>query len=341
MSEPLISIVMPVYNAAKFLRRSIGSILAQSFDDFELIVVDDRSTDGSLEICRELEKTDRRIKIIALEKNSGASAARNAALDRLGGRYVTFVDADDWIESDVLDRAAGVLRADGSIDCLKYGCSEDYFDGDRLSYQKICRVDDETLDDREAIEKKIVELETIPLFGYIWNGIYRAALIKKFSIRFDESRRVNEDFFFNAEFFRRVKVLRTLDCSGYHYEKRGGGSLSSTARNYSYEVNRQKIAALIGLFEGGVPSESEGKIFWMYVRFCYAALVGGEDFSVIRSDPLFDRLRAVAFDDATLKRRILIGLLRNEMMSPLLTTAVGLIRLIKGAAPTLFARLKR
>ncbi len=340
MAEPFVSIVMPVFNADKFLRRSIGSILDQSFSDFELILVDDRSTDGSLEICRELEKSDRRIKIIALEKNSGASAARNAALERIGGQYVTFVDSDDWIESDVLERAATALRADGSIDCLKYGCAEDYFEGAQLSYQKICRVEDETLYDRRSIEKKIVELETIPLFGYIWNGIYRAALIKKFSIRFDEARRVNEDFFFNAEFFRHVKVLRTLDCVGYHYEKRGGGSLSSTARNYSYEINRQKIAALIGLFEGGVPSESEEKVFWMYARFCYAALVEGEKLSTLRADPLFDRLQKIKFGGG-LKRRILIGLLRNEMLSPLLTAAVNMIGGVKKLAPTLFARLKR
>lgn len=340
MPEPFLSIVMPVFNAEKFLRRSIGSILEQTFADFELILVDDRSTDDSLKICRELEKSDRRIKIIAREKNSGAAAARNAALDRIGGRYVTFVDADDWIERDVMSRATEALKSDGSIDCLKYGCSEDYFDGDRLAYQKICRVEDETLTDRRSIEKKIVELETVPLFGYIWNGFYRASLIKKFSIRFDVHRRVNEDFFFNAEFFRHVKVLRTLDCTGYHYEKRGGGSLSTTAKNYSYEINRQKIAALIGLFDGEIPSKAEEKIFWMYTRFCYAALVEGEKLSTLRADPLFDRLKKINFGGG-LKRRLLIELLRNKIFSLPLTLAIGLIKIIKGSAPTLFARLKR
>ena len=340
MAEPFVSIVMPVFNAEKYLRRAVDSILNQTFGDFEMILVDDCSTDGSLKICRELEKSDRRVKIIALEKNAGASAARNAALDRINGRYVTFVDADDWIESDVLERATAALRADGSIDCLKYGCSEDYFDGDRLSYQKICRVDDETLTDRASIEKKIVELETIPLFGYIWNGFYRAALIKKNSIRFDETRRVNEDFFFNAAFFVRVKVLRTLDCAGYHYEKRGGGSLSSTARNYSYEINRQKIAALIGLFEGEIPSASEEKIFWLYTRFCYSALVDGESFERLRADPLFARLQKIKIGGG-LKRRLLIGLLREKFWAPILFLTVKLIGGIKRLAPTLFARLKK
>ena len=342
MSEPFVSIVMPVFNAEKNLRRAIFSVFNQTFYNFELILVDDCSTDRSLEICRELERKDQRVKVIALEKNSGAAAARNAALDVIGGRYVTFVDADDWIEDNVLARAAAALKSDGSIDCLKYGCSEDYIDRDgQVSYRKLCRVADETLSERGAIARKIVELETVPLFGYVWNGFYRAALIKKYSVRFDVARRVNEDFFFNAEFFRRVKVFRTVDCAGYHYEKRGVGSLSSEAKNFSYEINRQKIAALLGMFDDVVPSDVAEKIFWMYARFCYAALVDGEKLSVIRADPIFKKFISVEFRDINLKQRLLTGLLRKKIFSPILFAAVKLIGGIKKSAPTLFARLKK
>ena len=118
MSEPFVSIVMPVFNASANLRRAIFSVFNQTFYDFELILVDDHSTDQSLKICRELEKKDPRVKVIALEKNSGASAARNAALDVIGGRYVTFVDADDWLEDNVLARAARAIKSEPSIDVL-------------------------------------------------------------------------------------------------------------------------------------------------------------------------------------------------------------------------------
>ena len=342
MSEPFVSIVMPVFNASANLRRAIFSVFNQTFYDFELILVDDHSTDQSLKICRELEKKDPRVKVIALEKNSGASAARNAALDVIGGRYVTFVDADDWLEDNVLARAARAIKSEPSIDVLKYGCSEDYVDRDgRVRYRKICRAEDRAFRDRASMARAAAELETIPLFGYIWNGFYRAALVKKYSLRFDERCRVNEDFFFNAEILRRAKVLRTIDCSGYHYEKRGSGSLSSTAANYSYAINRRKIAELIGLFDGAVPSDVEEKIFWMYARFCYAALVDGEKLSVIRADPLFDRFRRIKFDGVGSKKKILIGLLRKNFLAPILFCAVKVIGGIKRLAPTLFARLKR
>ena len=336
----LLSIVMPVYNAEKTLPRTIRSLLDQSFGDFELLAVDDCSTDTGVEIIRDFG--DKRVRLIEMKSNGGAAAARNAALDQIRGEYVTFLDADDWLENDWLSRAASILRSDASIDCLKCGCSEDYLDRDgRLAYQKLCRVEDERLSDRAAINRKIVELETLPLFGYVWNGFYRAETLEKHSVRFDCNRRVNEDFFFNIEFFRHARVLQTTDSSGYHYVKRGGGSLSSQSGNYGYEINRQKIAALLEMFDGEIPAESARRIFWMYARFCYAALVGGEELSTIRRDELFDRFRAVEFRDLNCKRRLMIEMLRNGMLSPLLIAAVGLIGGVKRFAPSLFARLKR
>lgn len=337
-----LSIVMPVFNAEKTLHRAVFSILNQTFYDFELVIVDDRSTDSSLNLSRELERNDPRIKVIALEKNSGASAARNAALDRIDGRYVTFVDADDWIEDNLLSLASKALRDEPAIDCLKCGCSEDYFDRDgRLTYRKFCRVDNETISDRNLIRKKIVELESVPLFGYVWNGFYRVELLKNHSVRFDEARRVNEDFFFNADFFRHVKVLRTLDCMSYRYEKRGGGSLSSAAKNYSYEINRQKIETLLKLFDGEPPRDSAQKIFWMYARFCFAALVGGESIETIRRDELFARFRSFEFEGLSFKRRVMVSLLRKNFLAPFLSAAAKLIGGVKKFAPTLFARLKQ
>ena len=138
----LLSIVMPVYNAEKTLPRTIRSLLDQSFGDFELLAVDDCSTDTGVEIIRDFG--DKRVRLIEMKSNGGAAAARNAALDQIRGEYVTFLDADDWIENDWLSRAASILRSDASIDCLKCGCSEDYLDRDgRLAYQKLCRVEDE------------------------------------------------------------------------------------------------------------------------------------------------------------------------------------------------------
>ena len=97
---PKISVIVPVYNVEKYLRKCIESILNQTFREFELILVDDGSTDSSGKICDEYALKDSRIKVIHKE-NGGASSARNAGLDVAKGEYIGFVDSDDWIEMDM------------------------------------------------------------------------------------------------------------------------------------------------------------------------------------------------------------------------------------------------
>lgn len=97
-----ISIIMPVYGVEDYVEKAIKSVLSQSLTDFEFFAVDDGSKDKSGAICDELAKTDSRLKVIHQE-NQGSSAARNAGLDKATGKYVYFIDADDWIEQDMLE----------------------------------------------------------------------------------------------------------------------------------------------------------------------------------------------------------------------------------------------
>ena len=108
---PKLSVIMPVYNTAKYLSRAIDSVLSQTFSDFELILVNDGSKDNSLEICRAYEQKDARVKVIDKE-NGGAGSARNAGVAASYGEFVAFPDSDDWIEPDpcvTCGRRAGIL----------------------------------------------------------------------------------------------------------------------------------------------------------------------------------------------------------------------------------------
>ena len=98
-TKPKISVIVPVYNVEKYLRRCVDSILTQTFTDFEVLLIDDGSTDGSGKICDEYAKKDKRVRVFHKE-NGGVSSARNLGLDNVRGRYVTFVDADDKISPD-------------------------------------------------------------------------------------------------------------------------------------------------------------------------------------------------------------------------------------------------
>ncbi|MBX3727236.1 MAG: glycosyltransferase family 2 protein [Xanthomonadales bacterium] len=111
MSGRLVSVVMPMYNAERFLRRPVESVLAQSHGDLELVVVDDGSRDGSVALVEDYARRDPRVRLIRSLRNGGVAAARNQALDAASGRYVAFLDSDDWWEPDKLAIQLAVLQA--------------------------------------------------------------------------------------------------------------------------------------------------------------------------------------------------------------------------------------
>ena len=100
----LVSIVTPLYNAEKYIGKTIESVLSQSYDDFEMIIVDDLSIDSSREVVKEYAKKDNKIKLIELESNQGAAVARNKGLEMATGRYIAFIDNDDIWEEDKLEK---------------------------------------------------------------------------------------------------------------------------------------------------------------------------------------------------------------------------------------------
>lgn len=120
-SDPLVSIVMPAHNAERFLATAVNSVIAQSYSRWELLIVDDASTDGTRDLARKLAREEPRIRIIQLEENQGAAAARNSALEAAQGRYIAFLDSDDlWYETK-LARQVTLMENEGVlISCASY-----------------------------------------------------------------------------------------------------------------------------------------------------------------------------------------------------------------------------
>ena len=114
------TIVVPVYNVAAYLEKCLDSILAQTFTDFEAWLIDDGSTDGSGAICDRYAQRDRRLRALHVE-NGGVSRARNLGLDRAEGTYLVFVDSDDFVAPNLLDRLARAARIDEAVDCDPFG----------------------------------------------------------------------------------------------------------------------------------------------------------------------------------------------------------------------------
>ena len=227
--NPAVSIIVPVYNAETALRRCIESILHQSCADFELLLVDDGSKDDSGAICDEYAAKDSRIRVFHKE-NGGVSAARNLALDVARGKYLQFLDSDDWVVPDathLLLRAAEEHGADLVI--------SDFYRvvGERVSVKG--DIEEDRVLSREEYAEHMMANPADFYYGVLWNKLYRRDIVQDHRIRMDEEISWCEDFLFNLEYIRFARRFYALNVPLYYYVKTKGSlasqiSISKTVR---------------------------------------------------------------------------------------------------------------
>lgn len=218
---PKVSIIIPVYNASQYLAECLDSIIAQTFEDIEIICINDGSTDDSLEILKQYQIKDARILIID-QKNQGVSAARNAGLAIAKGAYNGFVDSDDAIENDFYEKLFKAAVSN-KVDLV---FSKTFFGGGELVNGKIYS------------KEEILEI-ILPLYfkedghNAIWNKLYSAEIIRQYEIHFPVGKTHGEDAEFNIHFLMKTGQLYVLDYSGYHYRETEG-SATRNASKYNY-----------------------------------------------------------------------------------------------------------
>lgn len=166
----LVSIVVPVYNAERNLEKCIESLINQTYKNIEIILVDDESTDSSLSICREYEKSDNRIMVIE-QKNAGCGEARNTGIGLAKGDYVATVDSDDWVEMDYIQSMMDVIEKEPDIDFVK--CGFFYVNGDTVEGGE--RWQEEII----TGNKRMSYLQKGIFWTVVWNALYKRDLIKK------------------------------------------------------------------------------------------------------------------------------------------------------------------
>lgn len=212
---PELSIIVPVYKVEKYLPRCIDSILAQTFGDFELILIDDGSPDGCGRICDEYAQKDKRIVVIH-QKNMGVSAARNAGLDIARGRYIGFVDSDDWIEPQMYEVMVDAIRengADMAVCGVRYADEDGKFTrADRLSEGVYSR--DGLLEDVFAMPNK--------LGGGCCNKVFDAS--KTAFVRFKVGMTIAEDALYLFDCFMRIDGAVKIGDALYNVYERCGSA---------------------------------------------------------------------------------------------------------------------
>lgn len=226
-SEKL-SVVIPVYNVEQYLSRCIESILKQSYENLEIILIDDGSTDSSAVICDEYATKDARVKVIHQE-NAGVSVARNKGLDYCTGGYITFVDSDDWLEDIYAQLMEKVICY--KADLLMYDLN-DVYEKDNGEIVSIPRKTWRNIADYKVITGKEMYYLTIGHSALQCNRIYSAQAIS--DIRLNTELKFGEDLLFVIDAMKNIHTSVIVAKNGYNYLRARQGSVSSAKINNTY-----------------------------------------------------------------------------------------------------------
>lgn len=233
---PEISVIMPVYKVEAYVGKTIESVLNQTFKDFEFWAVDDGSPDKSGSICDEYAQKDGRLKVIH-KKNGGAPSARNQAIGMASGKYLYFIDSDDWIEPDML-QTLYALAENNRADLVVTGFCMEYFEKDHYATYKT-RPEDRVYEHADEFRRNAYQYFNASLLSLPWNKLYRKDIVVREHIRFPDVKW--DDHHFNMDYLMNVQKVVMSSAAMYHWYR--SRPESETRLNYAdpnlYEIRRE------------------------------------------------------------------------------------------------------
>lgn len=244
-----VSIIIPVYNAGKYLNDCINSIINQKYNNLEIILINDGSTDNSSKICEEYANNDKRVKLIN-QKNQGVSVARNKGLDIASGDIIMFVDSDDMMTDTTV---ADVVSEMNNCDLLCFGYSELYKD------KKIEIVSSSEIIDKKDFENRIILNNQIG--GYLWNKAFLKSIIEKNNIKFNEEIHFCEDLLFVINYFKYCKKLFYKNKSLYLYRMRKS--------SVSFDFFNKKNISILKSYEKLIETYSDNPVLSNNLKYNY------------------------------------------------------------------------
>lgn len=245
------SIVIPVYNAEDFLAECLDSLVGQHYTNFEIILVNDGSTDNSLEIANGFAKNDRRFKIIS-QRNSGVSTARNSGIKNSKGEYILFVDADDYIiDSNALLKISQLIDGTHDVDLIMFPMKYE-------NNRKIDYIEEGKYNLKDEFSEQLRIMARNEELNSPCNKIYRNKIIKDYDLGFAKDIKIGEDLLFNIEYIRNSKSVYYLNKELYFYRTSNENSATSRyldnkynelmtvntrMRNWTEEIGDNKLIA--------------------------------------------------------------------------------------------------
>ena len=323
-----LSVIMPVYNAEKYLNRAIESVLSQTLTELELLVINDQSKDGSLAIMRQWEKRDSRVRVID-KKNEGVSRARNDGLLHARGDYITFVDADDYVEPNAYETTLRYLEEGAA-----QGPLFSFFDENEQERKEIL-LPWETgtiLTEKEIWEQlipymiKVYPEDTIEgnIFGSVWRLVVKREEIRKHQVQFDPDLQIAEDFDFCIHLFAKCSRIAIVNECFYHYIRWGNTAMAVYRKNQFQEGMENQRRLKRFLIEEGKYEQLERRYIGSYLDVCIGSLVnfvrpGGpglftklselrEVVDCIAADSIYEKLNQVPL---TKNQKLVMNLIRK------------------------------
>lgn len=215
----LISIIVPVYNVERYLEQCIESLVNQTYKNLEIILVNDGSTDSSGSLCEKLAKTDKRIRVIH-KNNEGLGFARNTGMEVMNGKYVTFIDSDDYADSNLIELLYTNLKNENADTCIG-GFKRVKNSGEVIFKEQYDRV---VYSDGEVKNNLLIKMlgsspeKSDAIRMSVWNVIYSADIIRNSNLKFPSERElISEDIIFDVKYYQGSKRVVVIDSLAYNY----------------------------------------------------------------------------------------------------------------------------
>ncbi|WP_054740399.1 glycosyltransferase [Cellulosilyticum ruminicola] len=270
-----ISIIVPIYNAEQYLVRCIESMISQTYQRLEIILVNDGSKDGSLEICKAYAARDSRIVIID-KQNAGVALARNSGLEIASGKYIGFVDPDDWLETNMYERLLEGIKSSPYPICL---CN--YFkDTKKRSIPKYFGFSDTSLDANMVRKKIIPDMigmddltpRYVYIMGCVWRGLYERRFIEANGLRFTPGITIMEDLVFMVQSLLKSNGVQIEQGVYYHYVQNPKSILHSYNKKIWEDQMRVHYLLEKSVREAGMETEVRNRLDLRYIGMVLVAL---------------------------------------------------------------------
>lgn len=343
----MLSIIVPVYNLAPYIKKCVQSIIEQTYKEWELLLIDDGSIDGSGALCDELACTDSRIAVFHL-KNGGVSCARNYGIKKAKGKYIAFVDGDDWIEPEMYKKQIVSMEAGMDITFCRF--VREYQDRTVEHFESNLGTLVKTpYDFRQIIyeyEMKEIDCQTLSntVFGSVCRSLFKKKVIDKENIYFPENVTIAEDRLFLMSYLIQCEKAALIEAYDYHYRaEREGSAITSSTMGYQKGLFERKK----GMLELEIPiirhnfklteQQREDLITYEKYRLCFDTVINeilfNDDYErklqYIFKDPFiknaiskqaFVHMKKYGF---TFKRRVLYLLIRMHFWKMIKYALIG------------------